>query len=115
MGLGVVFGQHFLFIKFLKKCSIQKDIIYIGLDMLNHLYLYDEWEHVYFNLMMLSASKSSLTISLKSFKQNHNWKKLFEGEMLLRALSTTLLQIFRKIFFNSKVIIKNIRNPDDNL
>ena len=41
--------------------------------------------------------------------------KLFEAEMLIRTLPTTLLQIFRKIIVNSKVIEKSIKDPDDNL
>ena len=38
---------------------------------------------------------------------------IFEGEMLIRTLSTTLLQIFCKIILISKVIIESIIDPDD--
>ena len=41
-------------------------------------------------------------------------KKLFDGEMLIRTLPTTLLQIFCNIILNSKVIDENILDPDDN-
>ena len=34
--------------------------------------------------------------------------------MLIQTFSTTLLQIFKAINFNSKVIDKSIMNPDDN-
>ena len=34
--------------------------------------------------------------------------------MLIKTLSTNLLQIIYKIIFNSKVIVKSIIDPDDN-
>ena len=40
---------------------------------------------------------------------------LFEGEMFIRTLSTTLLQIFRKRTLSLKVIIKSIIDPDENV
>ena len=40
--------------------------------------------------------------------------KIFEGEMLIRTLPTTFLQIFSKIILNSKVSVKSILDPDDN-
>ena len=40
-------------------------------------------------------------------------QKIFEGEMLIRTQPTTLLQIFFESMFDSKVIIKNIKDPDD--
>ena len=40
--------------------------------------------------------------------------KLFEWEMLIRTLPTTLLQIFCKIILNSKIIVQSILDPDDN-
>ena len=40
--------------------------------------------------------------------------KIFIGEMLIRTLPTSLLQIFCKIILNSKVIVKSIIDPDDN-
>ena len=40
-------------------------------------------------------------------------RNLFEREMLLRKLQTTLLQIFCKNIFESQVITKSIIDPDD--
>ena len=40
--------------------------------------------------------------------------KIFEGEMLIRKLPTTLLQIFLKNIFNSKITRNCISDPDDN-
>ena len=34
--------------------------------------------------------------------------------MLIRSISTTLLEIFGKIIFNSKAIARRIKIPDDN-
>ena len=42
-------------------------------------------------------------------------KKIFDGEMLIMTLPTTLLENICKIIFNSKVIYKSITDPDDNL
>ena len=41
-------------------------------------------------------------------------REIVDGEMLIRTLPATLLQIFRKIILNSKVIVKSISGPDDN-
>ena len=41
--------------------------------------------------------------------------KIFEGEMLIRTVYTTLTQRFNKIVSNSKVIIENTVDPDDNI
>ena len=41
-------------------------------------------------------------------------RKLFDGEMLIGTLATTLLQIFCKIILNFLVIVKSILDPDDN-
>ena len=49
----------------------------------------------------------------KSFKQKQNWK-IFEGEMLIRTLAVTLLQMFCKITVNSKIIVKSMLDPDIN-
>ena len=40
--------------------------------------------------------------------------KLFGGEMFIRTLSSTLLQLFGKTVFHSKIICKRIIDPDDN-
>ena len=66
-----------------------------------------------FNPLMLTAAKTSLTILMKSSGFS-TIGKIFEGEMLIRTLPTTLLQIFCKIILNSKVIVKSIIDPDDN-
>ena len=54
----------------------------------------------------------SLTILIKSHKQKH--REIFDGEMLIKTLPPTLLQIFCEIFHISKVIVKSIVDPDDN-
>ena len=41
-------------------------------------------------------------------------RKIFDGEMFIRSLLTTLSQFFDKIIPNSKIIVKGIRDPDDN-
>ena len=40
-------------------------------------------------------------------------RKIFEGEMFIRTLSTTLLQIFCELKLYSKIIFKNMISPDD--
>ena len=40
-------------------------------------------------------------------------KKIFEGEILIRAQPTTLLQIFRELILYSKDIFKSVKVPDD--
>ena len=42
-------------------------------------------------------------------------KEIFDGQMLIMTLPTTLLESICKIIFNSKVIYKSITDPDDNL
>ena len=39
---------------------------------------------------------------------------MFDGEIVIRKLLTTLLQTFSKIILNSKIIVKSIRDPDVN-
>ena len=41
--------------------------------------------------------------------------KGFEGEMLSRTLSTTLLQIYCKVVLKSKVMVRSNDDPDDNI
>ena len=55
---------------------------------------------------MLAAAKSSLVLLLKSSMLN--W------EMLIRTSQPTLLQRFCKILLNSQVIVKSVKDPDDN-
>ena len=40
-------------------------------------------------------------------------KKIFDGEMFIRSLSTTLLQIFLKIILNLKLIAQFDIDPDN--
>ena len=63
---------------------------------------------------MLTAPKSSRIILPDNLAGKSKVEKIFEGEMLFRTSQTTLLQMFYKIFLNSKVIIKSIIDPDDN-
>ena len=39
--------------------------------------------------------------------------KIFDREILIWKLSTTILQIFCKIIFNSNIIVKSMRYPDN--
>ena len=56
---------------------------------------------------MLTAAKSNLTIFMILYrKKGSKVRKISDGEMSIRTLSTTPLQIF--------VIIKSITDPDDN-
>ena len=65
------------------------------------------------NLIMNTTAKSSQTILL-NLAGKRKIGKIFEGEMLIRILPTTLLQIFCKIILISQAIVKSIENPDDN-
>ena len=42
-------------------------------------------------------------------------RKIFDGEMLVRTYPTTLPQMFCKIIFNFKVMVKSSLGPDDYL
>ena len=52
---------------------------------------------------------------MKSSEGKSKVKKIFEGEMFMRTLLIILLQIFSKIIFNFKLIVKSSIGPDDNL
>ena len=41
-------------------------------------------------------------------------RKIFDGEMIIRTLPATLLQVFCKNILNSKIVVKSISGPDDN-
>ena len=41
------------------------------------------------------------------------FRKIFKGEIFIRTIPTTLLQISCKIILNSKVIVKSIRDPEN--
>ena len=58
-------------------------------------------------LLMLTVAKSSLTILMKSWSKSVV-RKMFDGEMLIGTLLTTLLQVFCKIIDNLKVIVKSV-------
>ena len=65
------------------------------------------------NPLILTTAKSSLTILMKSY----SWKytvKAFEEEMLLKTLTSTLLQILFKIFLNFKVMVQSFIDLDNN-
>ena len=83
---GFGFDQHFSFKYFLKKDSYyQRDITKIF----------------------------SLIILMKVLSESVIWK-IFEGEMLIKTLPTTFLQLFLKIILYFKVIVKSIIDPDSN-
>ena len=42
-----------------------------------------------------------------------NLKKIFEGELFIKFLSTTFLQMFCKLMLNFKVIFKSMTAPDN--
>ena len=49
------------------------------------------------------------------FSQKNKIGEIFEGEMFIRTLKTTFLEIFWEITLNLKVIIKSIIYPDNNI
>ena len=57
------------------------------------------------------AAKNAYLLSYLSKKTNI--EKIFEGELFIRTFFTTLLQIFFKFMFYSKVISKSMTGPDD--
>ena len=80
-----------------------------------HIYTWYSMIALYcINPLTLTAAKSSLTIAMK-FCRKSKFKKIFDGEISMRRLPTTLLQIFCKTILNFKVIVKNIIDPDDNV
>ena len=56
---------------------------------------------------MLATAKRSLTILVKLQRRKHSWE-IFEGEMFIRTLITTLLQVFRKLVLNFQNIVISI-------
>ena len=40
--------------------------------------------------------------------------KVFQGEMLIKNIPTTLLHVVYENIPNSKIIVKSIKDPDDN-
>ena len=66
------------------------------------------------NPLTPTAAKSSLTI-LTKVSSKSMVGEIFEREMLIRTLLTTLLQIFCQTILNAEFIIKSILDPDDNI
>ena len=59
---------------------------------------------------MLAAAKSALAVLAKSM-----YEKIFQGGLLIRTKSKTLLQIVCEINLNLRVIVKRRISTDDNL
>ena len=53
----------------------------------------------YLKPFMLTASKRSFTVLMKSCRQKQSYREIF-GEMLIRTIPKTVLQIFCKIIQN---------------
>ena len=64
-----------------------------------------------FNPLMLTTAKTGLPILIKNSNKSIFWK-IFEGEMLIRSQTTTLLQIFCELLLYSPVIFKSMRVAD---
>ena len=61
-----------------------------------------------FNPLMLTNTFDEI------FRGKSKVQKIFEGELFMRTLKITLLQIFSKIILNFRLIAKGIIGPDDN-
>ena len=70
-------------------------------------------KHYWVNPLMLRTTKTALQF-LRNIAGKSIFGKLFDEEMFIKTLLTTLLQIFRKIILNSKIAVKSIRDPDNN-
>ena len=92
----LIFLLHIVF----QLCALLKDFIKIASLFLAAMSI---------NPLMLTTAKTVRQCWWNLARKNINWKT-FEGEMLIRTLPTTLLQIFCKIILNFKVIVKIIRN-----
>ena len=64
------------------------------------------------NPFTLREAITGLTILNIFFYQEH-FLKIFEGEMLIRSHTTTLLQIFCELLLYSQVIFKSMEVADD--
>ena len=69
----------------------------------------------FINMLEEKVPKSSLTILMKFCNQRQRWEniKIFEGHMLIRILSITVLEIFCKTILKYKDIVKGITNPEE--
>ena len=47
------------------------------------------------------------------FSNKIDFLKIFDGEILIKILPTTLLQVFCEIMSTAKLIFKSIKDPDD--
>ena len=66
-----------------------------------------------FNPLMLITAKTAWQFWWNIAGKN-KFRKIFDGDMFMRILLTTLLQIFCKIILNSKTVVISIGVPDDN-
>ena len=68
----------------------------------------------------LESKKSNSDTAINNFDVHQNLssesivRKIFEGEMWIRTLPTSFLQIFCKIIFLSKIISESSFDPDEN-
>ena len=63
--------------------------------------------------LALRAAKTGLTILFVFSSQKRFYQKIFEGEMFIRILLTTLLQIFCENLLYFQVIFKSMKIADD--
>ena len=66
-----------------------------------------------FRLIFMSVALKITSLFWGYLSNKSSFKKIFEGEMFITTLYTTLLQIFCELLLNSKVIPKHITGPDD--
>ena len=65
------------------------------------------------NPLALRAAKTGLTILFIFFSKKRFYQKIFEGEMFIRILPTTLLQIFCENLLYFQVIFKSMKIADN--
>ena len=63
---------------------------------------------------MLTAAKNSLTIFDEILQEKTHVEKYLKGECYSEHYQEYSYKYFFKIILNSKVIIKSIKDPDDN-
>ena len=68
---------------------------------------------LWINPLALRAAKTGLTILLIFSSQKRFYQKIFEEEMFIRILPTTLLQIFCENLLYFQVILKSMKIADD--
>ena len=91
-----------------------------------HLWLEGAVISINISMAYLSASFTPLSLTHSSLEQpkssdyigdislpEKNGRKIFEGELFIKTLSTTLLQIICILVLYSDVIIESINGPDD--